>query len=77
VERRYEGLADAREQRELGVRSWSVAAVQLDELSEGAGLGHRHLFFSTLQVRRALGPGLAPVRGGETVAPHEHEPGEE
>jgi hypothetical protein len=37
-------LTNAKQQRELGIVTWSVAATQLDVLNIDAGKGHAHIF---------------------------------
>jgi hypothetical protein len=37
-------LARAREQRDLAVRTWSVAATQLDAINIATGYGHQHVY---------------------------------
>lgn len=43
-DQQQELLARAGEQRDLAVRTWSVAATQLDAINVDAGFGHQHVY---------------------------------
>jgi hypothetical protein len=57
-------LERAREQRDLAVRSWSVAATQLDAINIATGFGHQHVYLSGTEEAGGVGADPAPEGSG-------------
>jgi hypothetical protein len=57
-------LARAREQRDLAVRSWSVAATQLDAINIATGYGHQHVYLGGSEQVGGFGADPAPEGSG-------------
>jgi hypothetical protein len=57
-------LARAREQRDLAVRSWSVAATQLDAINIATGYGHQHVYLGGSELVGGFGADPAPEGSG-------------
>jgi hypothetical protein len=57
-------LERARNQRDLAVRTWSVAATQLDAINIATGYGHQHVYLGGPQVGGAFGADPAPEGSG-------------
>ena len=56
--------ARAREQRDLAVRSWSVAATQLDAINIATGYGHQHVYLGGSELVGGFGADPAPEGSG-------------
>jgi hypothetical protein len=59
-------LARAREQRDLAVRTWSVAATQLDAINIATGFGHQHVYLGATQAAGGFSADPAPEGSGAT-----------
>ena len=57
-------LARAREQRDLAVRTWSVAATQLDAINIATGFGHQHVYLGGTEAAGGLSADPAPEGSG-------------
>jgi hypothetical protein len=57
-------LERARQQRDLAVRSWSVAATQLDAINIATGYGHQHVYLGGSEAAGGLGADPAPEGSG-------------
>jgi hypothetical protein len=57
-------LARARQQRDLALRSWSVAATQLDAINIATGYGHQHVYLSGSEEAGGFGADPAPEGSG-------------
>ena len=57
-------LERAREQRNLAVRSWSVAATQLDAINIATGYGHQHVYLGGSEEAGGFGADPAPEGSG-------------
>ena len=53
-------IAQAGTQRTIALRTWSVAAVQLDVINVDAGNGHVHVYLTTSQEAGGLAPDGSP-----------------
>jgi hypothetical protein len=65
-DRRGALLERAREQRNLAVRSWSVAATQLDAINIATGFGHQHVHLGNTAEAGGFGADPAPEGSGAT-----------
>ena len=61
---RAELLERAREQRDLAVRTWSVAATQLDAINIATGFGHQHVYLGGSEAAGGFGADPAPEGSG-------------
>jgi hypothetical protein len=61
---RAELLRRAREQRDLALRTWSVAATQLDAINIATGYGHQHVYLSGTEAAGGFGADPAPEGSG-------------
>jgi hypothetical protein len=59
-------LRRAREQRDLAVRTWSVAATQLDAINIATGFGHQHVYLGGTEAAGGVGADPAPEGSGAT-----------
>jgi hypothetical protein len=59
-------LERAREQRNLAVRAWSVAATQLDAINIATGFGHQHVQLGGTEAAGGFGADPAPEGSGAT-----------
>jgi hypothetical protein len=59
-------LERAREQRNLAVRTWSVAATQLDAINIATGFGHQHVYLGASEAVGGFGADPAPEGSGAT-----------
>jgi hypothetical protein len=59
-------LERAREQRNLAVRTWSVAATQLDAINIATGFGHQHVYLGGSAEAGGFGADPAPEGSGAT-----------
>jgi hypothetical protein len=59
-------LKRAREQRDLAVRAWSVAATQLDAINIATGFGHQHVYLGGTEQSGGLSADPAPEGSGAT-----------
>jgi hypothetical protein len=57
-------LEQARRQRDLGVRTWGVAATQLDAINIATGFGHQHVYLGGPGVEGSFGADPAPEGSG-------------
>jgi hypothetical protein len=57
-------LERAREQRNLAVRTWSVAATQLDAINIATGFGHQHVYLGGTAEAGGFGADPAPEGSG-------------
>lgn len=57
-------LERAREQRDLAVRTWSVAATQLDAINIATGFGHQHVYLGGTEQAGGFGSDGAPEGSG-------------
>jgi hypothetical protein len=57
-------LEGARRQRDLAVRTWSVAATQLDAINIATGYGHQHVYLSGSEAAGGFGADPAPEGSG-------------
>jgi hypothetical protein len=57
-------LERARRQRDLAVRTWAVAATQLDAINIATGYGHQHVYLGGSEAAGGLGPDPAPEGSG-------------
>jgi len=57
-------LERARQQRDLAVRSWSVAATQLDAINIATGYGHQHVYLGGSEAAGGFGADPAPEGSG-------------
>jgi hypothetical protein len=57
-------LERAREERNLAVRSWSVAATQLDAINVATGFGHQHVYLGASEEAGGFGADPAPEGSG-------------
>lgn len=57
-------LDRAREQRNLAVRTWSVAATQLDAINIATGFGHQHVYLGASEAVGGFGADPAPEGSG-------------
>jgi hypothetical protein len=63
----------ARAQRDLAVRSWSVAATQLDAINIATGYGHQHVYLGGAEASGGFGADPVPEGTGAEDAGHEDE----
>ena len=61
---RGELLERARAQRDLAIRSWSVAATQLDAINIATGFGHQHVYLGGAEEAGGFGADPAPEGSG-------------
>jgi hypothetical protein len=59
-------LERAREERNLAVRAWSVAATQLDAINIATGFGHQHVYLGATEAAGGFGADPAPEGSGAT-----------
>jgi hypothetical protein len=57
-------LERAREQRDLAIRAWSVAATQLDAVNIATGFGHQHVYLGGAEEAGGFGADPAPEGSG-------------
>jgi hypothetical protein len=57
-------LERARQQRNLAVRTWSVAATQLDAINIATGYGHQHVYLGGSEAAGGFGADPAPEGSG-------------
>jgi hypothetical protein len=57
-------LEQARRQRDLAVRTWSVAATQLDAINIATGYGHQHVYLGGTEAAGGFGADPAPEGSG-------------
>jgi hypothetical protein len=57
-------LERARQQRNLAVRTWSVAATQLDAINIATGYGHQHVYLGNSEAVGGIGADPAPEGSG-------------
>jgi len=57
-------LERARQQRNLAVRSWAVAATQLDAINIATGYGHQHVYLGGSEAAGGIGADPAPEGSG-------------
>jgi hypothetical protein len=57
-------LERAREQRNLAIRTWSVAATQLDAINIATGFGHQHVYLGGAVEAGGFGADPAPEGSG-------------
>jgi hypothetical protein len=57
-------LERARQQRNLAVRTWSVAATQLDAINIATGYGHQHVYLTGSEAAGGFGADPAPEGSG-------------
>jgi hypothetical protein len=57
-------LERAREQRNLAIRTWSVAATQLDAINIATGFGHQHVYLGASEAVGGFGADPAPEGSG-------------
>jgi hypothetical protein len=57
-------LERARDQRNLAIRSWSVAATQLDAINIATGFGHQHVYLGASEQVGGFGADPAPEGSG-------------
>jgi hypothetical protein len=57
-------LERAREQRDLAVRTWAVAATQLDAINIATGYGHQHVYLGGSEEAGGFGADPAPEGSG-------------
>jgi hypothetical protein len=57
-------LERARAQRNLAVRTWSVAATQLDAVNIATGFGHQHVYLGSTEQAGGFGADPAPEGSG-------------
>jgi hypothetical protein len=57
-------LERARQQRNLAVRTWAVAATQLDAINIATGYGHQHVYLGGSEAAGGVGPDPAPEGSG-------------
>jgi hypothetical protein len=57
-------LERARQQRNLGVRTWSVAATQLDAINIATGYGHQHVYLGGAEAAGGFSADPAPEGSG-------------
>jgi hypothetical protein len=57
-------LERAREQRNVAVRTWSVAATQLDAINIATGFGHQHVYLGATEQLGGFGADPAPEGSG-------------
>jgi hypothetical protein len=57
-------LDRAREQRNLAIRTWSVAATQLDAINIATGFGHQHVYLGASEAVGGFGADPAPEGSG-------------
>jgi hypothetical protein len=57
-------LERAREQRDLAIRAWSVAATQLDAVNIATGFGHQHVYLGGTEEAGGFGADPAPEGSG-------------
>jgi hypothetical protein len=57
-------LERAREQRNLAVRTWAVAATQLDAINIATGYGHQHVYLGGSEAVGGIGADPAPEGSG-------------
>jgi hypothetical protein len=62
-------LESAREQRNLAVRTWSVAATQLDAVNIATGFGHQHVYLGGSEQAGGFGADPAPEGSGAEEPP--------
>lgn len=62
-------LERAREQRDLAVRTWSVAATQLDAINISTGYGHQHVYLGGSEEAGGFGSDGAPEGSGAEPVP--------
>ena len=70
---RRELLERARTQRDLAVRSWSVAATQLDAINIATGYGHQHVYLGGAEASGGFGADPVPEGTGAEHAEPEGE----
>jgi hypothetical protein len=66
---RDELLERARAQRNLAVRTWSVAATQLDAINIATGFGHQHVYLGASEAVGGFGADPSPEGSGATDQP--------
>jgi hypothetical protein len=59
-------LERARDQRNLAVRTWSVAATQLDAINIATGFGHQHVYLGASEAVGGFGADPSPEGSGAT-----------
>jgi hypothetical protein len=59
-------LKRSREQRDIAVRAWSVAATQLDAINIATGFGHQHVYLGGTAASGGLSADPAPEGSGAT-----------
>jgi hypothetical protein len=57
-------LERARDQRNLAIRTWSVAATQLDAINIATGFGHQHVYLGASEEVGGFGADPAPEGSG-------------
>jgi hypothetical protein len=57
-------LGSARRQRDLAIRTWSVAATQLDAINIATGYGHQHVYLGGSEDAGGFGADPAPEGSG-------------
>jgi hypothetical protein len=57
-------LERARDQRNLAIRAWSVAATQLDAINIATGFGHQHVYLGASEQVGGFGADPAPEGSG-------------
>ena len=57
-------LERARQQRDLAVRTWAVAATQLDAVNIATGYGHQHVYLGGSEAAGGIGADPAPEGSG-------------
>ena len=57
-------LERARQQRDIAVRTWSVAATQLDAINIATGYGHQHVYLGGSEATGGFGADPAPEGSG-------------
>jgi hypothetical protein len=62
-------LERARAQRNLAVRTWSVAATQLDAINIATGFGHQHVYLGASEEVGGFGADPSPEGSGATDQP--------
>jgi hypothetical protein len=61
---RRELLERSRQQRDVAVRTWSVAATQLDAINIATGFGHQHVYLGGTEEAGGFGADPAPEGSG-------------
>jgi hypothetical protein len=57
-------LESVRRQRDLAIRTWSVAATQLDAINIATGYGHQHVYLGGAEEAGGFGADPAPEGSG-------------